>query len=109
MIFMTRLLLLIGGALRPANGLLGALALIPIFATGPLVADPVVLADFEKDTGGFSGPIVRDTTEAQSGQASGKVALDLSADNASPWETLSKGLTFKNGIDSLDFWVKTSD
>lgn len=79
------------------------------FTVPSLFADTVTITDFEKDSGGFNGTIVQDTTDAQSGHASGKAVVDLSHATQSPWETLTKNLFFKNGIDSLSFWVKSTE
>ncbi|HEY5792416.1 MAG TPA: hypothetical protein VIS74_03900 [Chthoniobacterales bacterium] len=76
------------------------------FAAAPQVR---VIADFEKDAGGFSDGLVRDATQGKAGKASGKVETDLSQVTKSAWTTIQTPLKLPYAIEKLSFWVKTSD
>ena len=71
-------------------------------------ATVVVLADFEKDTCGFSRPMERDAAVAEAGRACGRMAADFSK-GAARWITAAKALDLENEIKQVRFWVRSSE
>lgn len=69
----------------------------------------LIVADFEKGVAGFDGPLVQDATMSHGGKASARLQGDFANVADSPWVTATKILDLRNPIQSVSFWVKSTD
>ena len=93
--------------LRVATVMALTTALLLQLATAAENSELVTIADFEKDTDGFSRPLLRDAAVAQQGQGSGKIEVTFCANKR--WVTANRVLDLPHELKEVRFWARSTD
>ena len=69
----------------------------------------VELSGFESGSAEFSGALSLDKTAPHAGASSGRLTGDFTTATESPWVTAELPLDLRNPLQSVSFWVKSTD